>query len=334
MRFCFILEDKYRRESMPTVIARRLLDWGHDVDILEPSKTVTSLCDLSQKVYDAYVLKTVSDGPGLRILEAAAAVGIPTINNPASIRLVRDKSLCAAYAYARGLPFPRSYFVVDPLLIRKIPPEDYPIVVKPTNGSSGHGLYLVNDPTQLTTLKKSRPGLRFFLAQCYVENQGYDIKLYVIGRDVFAVARESPLHPRVQVASRLLPLKPEWLQLARRAGEVFGLDIYGLDVLETRNGPVIVDINDFPSFGHVPRAVGRISDYIVHLAKEARVKRHQEAADRLALQSVGSQTLATADGENGEASSVVRAPANGFRAPANGSRATRTRPNGHGLRTA
>ena len=59
MRFCFIVEANYRLESMPTVIARQLVQWGHAVDILEPSNTVTSLCDLKQQVYDAYVLKTV-----------------------------------------------------------------------------------------------------------------------------------------------------------------------------------------------------------------------------------------------------------------------------------
>ena len=113
----------------------------------------------------------------------------------------------------------------------------------------------------------------FFLVQHYVKNPGYDIKLYVIGKDVFAVARESPLHPEVEVAHQLLPVKPAWLKLARRVGEVFGLVIYGLDVLETRQGPMVVDINDFPSFGKVPQAVSLISDYIVRFAKKARMKR-------------------------------------------------------------
>jgi ribosomal protein S6--L-glutamate ligase len=292
MRFCFIVEANYRLESMPTVIARQLLRWGHAVDILEPSKTVTSLCDLTQQAYDAYVLKTVSDGPGLCILEAAEAVGIPTINNSRSIRLVRDKSLCAAFAYAQGLPVPRSYFVVNPQLLKKIPQKDYPLVVKPTNGSSGRGIYLVNSPAQLATLKIDGPSVCFFLAQRYVENPGYDIKLYVIGKHVYAVARESPLHPDVELADQLLPLKPEWLRLARRVGEVFGLDIYGLDVLEAPTGPVVVDINDFPSFGHIPRVVSCISNYILYLAKEAKLKRQEQPHERRALHPASPQRLA------------------------------------------
>ena len=38
------------------------------------------------------------------------------------------------------------------------------------------------------------------------------------------------------------------LKLARRVGQVFGLDLYGVDVLETPQGLMLVDINDFPSF--------------------------------------------------------------------------------------
>ena len=248
MRFCFIVEDEYRRQSMPMVIARHLSRSGHAVDLLEPTKTVTALWDLRRRLYDAYILKTVADGPGLCVLEAAEAAGIPTINNSRSIRLVRDKSLCTAHACAHGLPVPHSYFVADPQLLRKIPRESYPLVVKPTNGSSGRGIYLVDSPAR--SLRRPKYAERvsdFFLVQHYVENPGYDIKLYVIGKDVFAVARGSPLHPEVEVAHKLLPLKPAWLKLALRVGEVFGLVIYGLDVLETRHGPMVVDIMTFPA---------------------------------------------------------------------------------------
>jgi len=294
MHFCFIVEEQYRRDSMPLVIARQLLKWGHAVDLLEPSKTVTSLCDLTGQCCDAYVLKTVSEGPGLSILQAAEAVGIPTINNSRAIRLVRDKAIFAAFAYAHGLPVPRSYFIAHPRLLKSIPRNDYPLVVKPTNGSSGRGIYRVNSPGELATLKIDGPSLCFFLAQHYVENAGYDIKLYAIGKDVYAVARKSPLHPEVEVESQLIPLKSEWLKLARRVGELFGLDIYGLDVLETSNGPIVVDINDFPSFGHVPGAVSRISNYILRLAKDTNFKRTGQFPARGAPHLVRTQRLVMA----------------------------------------
>src|SRR5712691_9311079 len=130
MRFCFIIEEHYKDEPMPVVIAEQLLQWGHSVDILEPSLTITSLCDLGNQGYDAYVLKTVSDGPGLSILEAAEAAGIPTINHSHAIRQVRDKAIATTYALTHSLPVPHTYFVAHPRLLKQVPHEDYPLVVK------------------------------------------------------------------------------------------------------------------------------------------------------------------------------------------------------------
>jgi len=272
MRFCFIVEEQYRNDPMPMVIADQLLQWGHEVDLLEPQTAVTCLSDLEEQGYDAYVLKSLADGPGLSILEAAEAVGIPTINNSRSIRLVRDKAVAAAFARANGLPIPPTYFVAHTRLLRQIPIEDYPIVVKPSNGSSCKGIYLLESPQDLASLEIAEANDSFFLAQHYAENTGFDIKVYVTGREVYAaVAKKSPLHP--DMGEHFVPLTPQIRKLALQVGKLFGLDIYGLDVVDTPLGPAIVDINDFPSFRGVPRAVVRVSEYVLHAAKRAEMQR-------------------------------------------------------------
>jgi len=63
------------------------------------------------------------------------------------------------------------------------------------------------------------------------------------------------------------------LKLARRVGQVFGLDLYGVDILETPQGLVLVDINDFPSFYGVPRKVASVAEYILHAAYRYRISR-------------------------------------------------------------
>lgn len=271
MRFCFIIEEQYRKEPMPLVIADQLLQWGHTVDLLEPQAMVTCLSDLADNGYDAYVLKTLSDGPGLSILEAAEAVGIPTINNSRAIRLVRDKAVASAFALAHGLPIPPTYFVAHPRLLTQIPLEDYPLVVKPSNGSANRGIYRLNSPAELEALVIAETNDSFFLAQRYAENTGFDIKLYVTGKEVFAVAKKSPLQS--EITEGLIPVTPQLRKLALDVGKLFGLDIFGLDVVETPNGLMIVDINDFPSFGRVPRAVARVSEYVLHAAKRAEMER-------------------------------------------------------------
>jgi len=274
MRFCFILEEKYAREPMPMVVADQLKQWGHEIDILRPYDAVTSLTDLSLTTYDAYVLKTVSEGAGLTILEAAEAVGIPTINNSRAIRLVRDKAVAVAYAKKCGLPVPSTYFVGHPRALVKVPPEIYPVVVKPTNGSSMQGVYLVRTPDEMKALKVERDN--YYLAMRYIENPGYDVKLYVTGQEVHAIVKSSVLHG--SVTEREIPVTSEMLTLARSVGRIFGLDLYGVDVIQSpEDGLMLVDINDFPSFGRVPRHVFSIAEYILHAAYRARLEREKRA---------------------------------------------------------
>jgi ribosomal protein S6--L-glutamate ligase len=180
--------------------------------------------------------------------------------------LVRDKAVAAAFAHAHGLPIPLTYFVAHPRLLQQIPEDDYPLVVKPSNGSTCREIYRLDHPADLAKLEITKADHSFFLAQRYVENAGFDIKLYVAGTEVYAVARKSPLHPDVDVKQRLLPLTPELRELALRTGAIFGLHIYGLDVVETSHGFVVLDINDFPSFSNVPGATTLLTNYVLHLA--------------------------------------------------------------------
>jgi ribosomal protein S6--L-glutamate ligase len=262
---------------MPMVVADQLAQWGHHIEVLQPYAAVTSLTDLSLTKYDAYVLKTVSEGPGLTILEAAEAVGIPTINNSRAIRLVRDKAVAVAFAQARDLPIPETYFVGHPRALLKVPERVYPVVVKPSNGTSLQDIHLVRTPEEMQQLKVDEHS--YYLAMRYMENTGYDIKLYVTGQEVHAVMKSSPLHG--SVAEVEIPVTREMLKIARRVGQLFGLDLYGVDVLETPQGLVIVDINDFPSFYGVPRKVASVAEYILHAAYRARLERSKSPTSLL-----------------------------------------------------
>ncbi len=281
MHFCFIVEARYQHEHMPLVVAKQLVHWGHTVDVLEPQTTITSLSHLAKANYDAFVLKTLSDGPGLSILEAAEAANIPTINHSRAIRLVRDKAVATTRALAYGLPVPSTYFVPHLDLLRQVPETEYPLVVKPTNGSSCRDISKVERPDDLAALQVAEATRSFFLAQHYIENSGFDIKLYVIGRKVFAVAKRSPLHPDIEVDKRRIPITLALRDLALRVGDVYGLDIYGLDVVQAPYGPVVVDINDFPSFGQVPNAGTLVAHHILEIA--ARHIRQHVTNERPAL---------------------------------------------------
>jgi glutathione synthase/RimK-type ligase-like ATP-grasp enzyme len=268
MRLCFIVEEKYRHDGMPLDVARRLREWGHEVELLEPDRVLTAVSELASRrgQLDAFVLKTVSNGPGLSLLAAASASGYVAVNKPAAIRLVRDKAVAAAVCRLHGIPFPVTFFASRAGLLREVPAELYPIVVKPAHGSSNEGVHLVTGPGELDASEPGHGSEGFLLAQPYTENLGRDLKVYCCGGEIFATVQPSPLHPDRGEVARLIPAEPGLRRLAERVGRIFGLSVYGLDVVESPDGWVVVDVNDFPSFRLVPDAAALVGETILRLA--------------------------------------------------------------------
>ncbi|MGG2461605.1 ATP-grasp domain-containing protein [Streptomyces sp. RGM 3693] len=277
MRLCFLVEEQYRHDGMPRDVIAQLRAWGHQVDVMLPGRSLIRMSELSEVVadgrHDAWVLKTVSGGPGLTLLEAAATTGLTTVNDVRAIRGVRDKALAAVVARAGGLPVPMTYAAARAEEFAGIPEAEYPLVVKPADGSSGRAVRLVERPGQLTaeaaeaTSDGTGTGDGMLIAQPYVPNSGTDLKVYCVAGDLYATQRCSPLHPGQAVPERQVPLPPEVARIAAEVGTVFGLDLYGVDVLLGPDGPVVVDINDFPSFRQVPDAVARVSAAVLRLAR-------------------------------------------------------------------
>lgn len=272
MRLCFLVEEQYRHDGMPVEVIRQLTSWGHRVDVLRPG---SSLLPVSEAVragsHDAWVLKTVSGGPGLTLLEAAAAVGLTTVNDARSIRGVRDKALASVIGRDRGLPVPVTYAAARWESLAEIPAAEFPLVVKPADGSSGRAVRLVPSADRLAGLGAELAGEGLLIAQSYVPNSGVDLKVYCVGGEFFGTERCSPLHPDRPKHERRVRLSREVAAIAADVGRVHGLDLYGVDILLGPEGPVVVDVNDFPSFRQVPDAPARVGRAILELARGGRV---------------------------------------------------------------
>ncbi|MQY07087.1 ATP-grasp domain-containing protein [Actinomadura macrotermitis] len=265
MRLCFLVEEQYRRDGMPMAVIGQLAAWGHEVDLVRPGGSLLSLAEtISAGRHAAWVLKTVSGGPGLSLLEAASSVGLRTINDVRAIRLVRDKVVAAAVAHDRGLPVPATHAAPRAELFAELPADAFPLVVKPADGSNGRAVRLFERPEQLAAWPD---GEGMVIAQPYVPNTGLDLKVYCVAGDLYATESRSPLRPDMPRHERPVPLTAELAALAAEVGRVFGLDLYGVDILLGPDGPVIVDINDFPSFRQVPDAVPKVSQAILDLAR-------------------------------------------------------------------
>ena len=105
------------------------------------------------------------------------------------------------------------------------------------------------------------------IVQDYVPGPGEDLKVYVVGDHVAAV-RKPFSADSFAVPGRPCPVSDEVRRLAPLVGRAFGLGLYGVDVVEGPDGPVVVDLNYFPGYKGLPGMAPLVADYIEDFSRE------------------------------------------------------------------
>jgi ribosomal protein S6--L-glutamate ligase len=228
---------------------------GFEVDAGIPEELVARP-DLLRVEHDLYILKSHTE-LALSLAGALDTLGARLLNPYASCITTQDKIVAARRLSAAGVPAPRCWVTGDLTLLAPIA-EETTLIVKPHRGHRGAGISIVRNPAELAAVE---PASSPVLIQEYVEGSGEDVKVYVAGDEVYAVRKVfSPTS--FTRPGRFSPVSPEVRELALACGRILGLGLYGLDVLETETGPVVVDVNYFPGYKGIPDVAPVIADYI------------------------------------------------------------------------
>src|SRR5437762_8124548 len=94
-------------------------------------------------------------------------------------------------------------------------------------------------------------------------------KIYSIGSERFGVVRVRFGRTPEEKRGHSFTLTPELEDIARRCGSAFGIDLFGLDVVESEGRPYVIDISSFPGFKGVPHGARRLARYIYEAAQRA-----------------------------------------------------------------
>jgi ribosomal protein S6--L-glutamate ligase len=203
----------------------------------------------------------------LAMLSLAEGLGVPTINRRAAISAVHNKADMAIALAREKLPVPKTYLGSPERLRHDVPRSDYPLILKPLFGDNGRGLRLVQQPGELEQVQGTEP---WTLAQCYLANDGHDLKLYGIGDRIWAVVKPSPFPPaeksKPNSPVRQIPVTAEMMALGRRCATLFGLELFGVDCIAGPHGPVVIEVNEFPNYTGVPRINDILADYVIRQA--------------------------------------------------------------------
>jgi ribosomal protein S6--L-glutamate ligase len=267
-----LVEGRYLLQAQPLGVAAELKARGHRVTVVVPESHAYGTGDKGRfQGMDLVISRGRSPGL-LCLLHLAEAQGIATTNRRSAVGSVHNKAEIAITLSAAGIPTPPAY--VGPIreLARSIPAEEYPVVLKAVSGDYRIPSHIIRSVLELARISWPEPAA---LAQRFQPGSGYDLKLYVIGRDVWALRKRSclevPPAPEGESTSpgdEALPVSPASAAetVALKCGGLFGLDYYSVDCIETPEGPVVIDVKEFPDYAGVDGAEERLADHALRLA--------------------------------------------------------------------
>ncbi|MGH8874379.1 MAG: ATP-grasp domain-containing protein [Acidimicrobiia bacterium] len=263
------MDHRYRSHAQPAGLCDTLLRAGHDLEIIDPQHRAQDLGDPGWLEGARLVVTRGRTPEALCLLAWAERLGVATINTRAAVAAVQNKGEMAAALAHRGLPTLPTLLGPPEWLAAELPASGYPYVLKPVLGDNARGLRVVGSALELAAL----PWLEgVALAQPYRPGDGYDLKLYVIGDQVWAVRKPAPRLEGTETGGvpgppQQLPVTEELRWLALACGALFGLELYGVDCLEAEDGPRVVEVNDFPNYTGVPDADQGLASYVARRAR-------------------------------------------------------------------
>jgi ribosomal protein S6--L-glutamate ligase len=276
VNICLITDNPETRRH--PVISVLLQDLGarHGVRVLDV-RGLTSAEAVAQEERqeraDVYLLKSHA----VQALDVASRLeqrGALVVNRWAASVACQDRVLMAQRMRCADCPCPRTWYVgtLEDMLGREdvLSTVPFPLIMKSRYSRRGDLVVKVHSVEEVQGLAlrwRQEP----VVLQEFADGDGWDIKVWVIGRQVFAARRRTPLElPAVKEDFPLVAedLPNEWAQVALEVGRVFDLRLYGVDVLMTARGPLIVDVNAFPGFRGVHGASGALVALVEQLGRQ------------------------------------------------------------------
>lgn len=222
---------------------------------------------------------------GTAVVRQFEMMRVFTPNRAEPIMRARDKLHGLQLLAQQGLGLPVTVFgdnpddTTDLLSMLGKPPH----VIKLVEGSQGQGVVLAETAASSQSVVEAFRGLyaNFVVQEFIREAKGADIRCLVVGGKVVASMRRqakpgefrSNLHRGGRAEP--VPLSHAEKELARQAAAVMGLGVAGVDLLRSRRGPLVLEVNSSPGLEGIESATGVdvAGEIIAYL--ERRERRHR-----------------------------------------------------------
>ncbi len=203
---------------------------------------------------------------GLCVVRHFEMKKIPTMNGSRAIAESRDKMRSLQVLTEADLLVPATVLTRNTQSLKTAieAVQGLPVVLKILRGTQGVGVMLVHSPVSLGSVLDTLRTLDqdAIIQQFIVEGAGRDYRALVIGdRVVAAMVRTAPQGEfRSNIhrggSAQIVQLSKKFEQTAVRAAKTLGLQIAGVDLMESHEGPLVIEVNSSPGFEGIEKATG------------------------------------------------------------------------------
>jgi ribosomal protein S6--L-glutamate ligase len=250
---------------------------GHEVDVIDPIACNVVISRFQHRLFargreivghDVVIPRigaSITDY-GLAVLTHFERAGVPSVNSTIAIQRSRDKLRALQYLSAHDVGIPRTAIARTPEAIRAAVDAvgGTPVIIKLLKGTQGVGVMKAESPEGVESIIDTLWGLgqNIILQEFIAESRGRDVRVIVIGGELVAAMRRtakkgefrSNLHRGGNGQRAELPA--EYARAAIDAARIMGLGVAGVDLLESKNGPRVIEVNSSPGLRGVERATG------------------------------------------------------------------------------
>ena len=203
---------------------------------------------------------------GVALLNQFEQLGLYSANTGDSIRKSRDKLLASQILAKNGIRIPTTAYVRDlydvETAIERV--GGLPCIIKVSEGTQGQGVFLRHTLREAMNLVEALllTGKAVLIQQYISESHGKAIRALVVGDRVVAAmcrrarGREFRSNFHLNGTVEAVELDEEYVNVARRAARVLGLNIAGVDLLEGADGPLVLEVNSSPGLQGIETASG------------------------------------------------------------------------------
>lgn len=203
---------------------------------------------------------------GTSVVRHFEAMGVFTVVSSLGITNSRDKWTCFQVLAKHQIPMPRTIFASFYDFEEQLNTfKGKPIIIKLLEGTHGEGVILTESPQNaLATVETlNAAGVKFLLQEYIEEVKGSDVRAIVVdGVVVAAMKRKSKagdfrsnLHRGG--SSEIIELSTAEEKLAIKAAKAMGLGFCGVDILQSKNGPLVLEINSTPGLEGIENTSGK-----------------------------------------------------------------------------